>query len=159
MKKLTIIIVIFICHTSCQAQTKNSESKFDYIPNFSAVVVSNLNASVQWYKSVFDLKTKNEMNDPNGSYKITILESPTYSLELLELRGSLMQKEILKGKPDDIKIQGHFKIGFKASDMDACLKHLSNLKVNVPQVWTDGTTKKRNFLISDPDGNLIQFYE
>ncbi|MBS1531563.1 MAG: hypothetical protein JSU01_14750 [Bacteroidetes bacterium] len=43
--------------------------------------------------------------------------------------------------------------------MDAYLKRLNELKITVPQIWTDATTGKRNFLITDPDGNLIQFYE
>jgi hypothetical protein len=55
-------------------------------------------------------------------------------------------------------MQGHFKIGFRIADMDACLKHLVALKIIVPQVWTDAKTKKRNFLIKDPDGNLVQFF-
>jgi hypothetical protein len=51
------------------------------------------------------------------------------------------------------------KQGFKVANMDACLKHLNNLKIKVPRVWTDSSTGKRNFIIEYPDENLIQFFE
>ena len=98
------------------------------------------------------------MEDPNHDYRIFILESPQFVLELLELKGSLTRKNLLEGKPAGTQIQGHFKIGFKVAEMNDCLKRLADLKINVPQIWTDNT-KKRNFLITDPDGNLIQFFE
>ncbi len=132
---------------------------FEYQPSFSAVVVRNIDTSVSWYKSVFGLTVKQTMNDAGGGYKITILESPTYMLELLELKGSVPKTEALKSKAAGTETQGHFKVGFRVTNMDACLKHLASLKITVPQVWTDDKTKKRNFLIPDPDGNLLQFFE
>jgi len=133
-------------------------SALNYQPYFSAVIVRNIDTSARWYKSVFSLKIKNEINDAANGFKVTILESPAFLLELLELKGVLVRKEILDNLQGNKQIQGHFKIGFKLADMDAFLKHLAFLKINVPQVWTDSTTKKRNFLINDPDGNLIQCF-
>jgi len=132
---------------------------FDYVPYFSAVVVSNVDSSAKWYQAVFAMTVKNKMEDTNHDYRIFILESSQFVLELLELKGSLTRKNLLEGKPAGTQIQGHFKIGFKVAEMDDCLKRLASLKINVPQVWTDTATKKRNFLITDPDGNLIQFFE
>lgn len=152
MKLITSLIIVSICFSA------NAQS-FDYQPSFSAVVVKDIDASVNWYKSVFGLGVKEVMNDPNNAYKITILESPKYMVELLQLNGSVPKAESLKGKPSGTETQGHFKIGFKVANMDACLKHLANLKITVPQIWTDPKTKKRNFLITDPDGNLVQFFE
>ena len=99
------------------------------------------------------------MKDEGTGYRVVILESPNFSLELLQLNGSLKAKDLLKGKPEDTKIEGHFKIGFKVPDMDACLRYLKSLKIDVPRVWQDANTGKRNFLITDPDGNLLQFFE
>lgn len=99
------------------------------------------------------------MNDPNNAYKIVILEGPSVMFELMQLKGSISRSEVLKGKPEGSQIQGHFKIGFTVNNIDTCLKHLADLKIDVPRVWTDNTTGKRNFLISDPDGNYIQFFD
>src|SRR5580765_1554885 len=99
MKTILIVFVLL-------AQTVYGQSTTpDFQPYFSAVVVKNLTASVKWYQSVFDLKIKTEMNDPNQAYKIKILESSNYLLEILELKGSLIREDILKGKESGTELQ------------------------------------------------------
>jgi uncharacterized glyoxalase superfamily protein PhnB len=132
---------------------------FQHTPYFSAVVVKDITKSVNWYKSLFGLQMKQEMNDPNGSYKIAILESPVYLLELLQLKGSIERAPLLEGKPQTVQIEGHFKIGFKTTDMNACIKQLNSLKAEIEHDWKDEKTGKRNIIVKDPDGNLIQFFE
>lgn len=149
---LSILFVLSCIHLYGQ-QVPNFQ------PGFSAKVVKNLTTSSKWYQSVFGLKIKNEISDPNQAYKIHILESANYSVELLELKGSLVKSELLKGNPDGTEVQGHFKIGFKISNTDEWLAHLRKLKIEVPNVWTDQKTGKKNFMIQDPDGNLIQFFD
>lgn len=124
-------------------------------------MVTDLGQAVRWYQSVFGLVVKEKMADDTGTYRIAVLESPesNFQLELLELKDSLPRKSLLEGKPEGTQIQGLFKYGFRVTDMDAWLRHFSDLKVQVPHVWKDDVTKKRNFIISDPDGNLIQFFE
>ena len=99
------------------------------------------------------------MNDPDHTYAITILESPNYLLEILELKGSVERSTPLQDKPKGTEMQGHFKIGFKISNANNWITHLKKLNIDVPQVWTDSETGKKNFLIADPDGNLVQFFE
>src|SRR5258706_47859 len=112
MKKMPRLFFFLTCLTAWGQETPG------YQPNFSAVVVKNVSTSTKWYQSAFGLKLKNEINDPNNSYKINILESPTYTLEILEFKGSVIRTDILKGKPDGTQIQGHSKIGFKISNSD-----------------------------------------
>ena len=150
MKNILILFIIFASLNSI------AQPSFDYTPSFSAIVVKNVDTSSKWYQSVFNLKVREQMKDENAGYNIVILESPALVMELLELKKSFNPKE---GKSQDMQAQGLFKFGFNVKDMDACLKHLGKLNITVPQVWTDSKTKKRNFLISDPDGNLIQFFE
>ena len=88
-----------------------------------------------------------------------ILESSSFLLELIENKTWPTQKKLLAGQPGGTRIQGFFKIGFKVTDMDACLKMLAALKIIPERIYTDPATKKRNFLINDPDGNLVQFFE
>jgi catechol 2,3-dioxygenase-like lactoylglutathione lyase family enzyme len=128
-------------------------------PYFSAVVVKNLNESQKWYQSVLNLKIKTDMNDPSHSYHIVILESSNYMVEILELKGSMDRDEALKGKPKGTEVQGHFKIGFKIANVNDWVRHLKSLGIDVPQIWTDQAIGKKNFLVKDPDGNLVQFFE
>jgi len=155
MKKVAVLVAL-VFSASLYAEPGPT---FGYKPSFSAVVVKDVITASAWYCSVFDMKVKEEMKDGAGAYSIHILESPDFLMELLQLRGSVDKQSALAGKPNGTEIQGHFKIGFKVTDVDACLKKLASLNIDVPQVWTDQKTKKRNFLIKDPDGNLIQFFE
>jgi len=153
MKKLVMIILLA---TSWEA---NAQVALEYSPYFSAVIVKDLDRSVNWYSSVFKLKAKDVMEDPNGAYRISILESGNYLVELLQLKESVDREDALKGKSQGARLQGHFKFGFKVTDMDACVRHLSELRVDVSRIARDPKTGKRNLLVTDPDGNLIQFFE
>jgi len=150
---------LFLFIASCISANSFPQSSFEYEPNFSAIIVKDIRVSSDWYKSVFGLKTKTESNDVQNGYQVAIMESEDFLLELMELRGSLTRDELLAGKPGGTQIQGHFKLGFKVENIDTCLKRLAELGIDVPQVWKDKVSGKRNFIIKDPDGNLIQFFD
>ena len=151
---LNILILISVCVTHAQ-----SISAFKYEPYFSAVVVKNVDSAAAWYQSVFDLKINNRINDTERGFRVMILESPAFLLELIENKSWPDQKKLLADKPAGTHIQGFFKIGFRVPDMDACIKRLAGLKIIPDRIYTDSETKKRNFLINDPDRNLVQFFE
>ena len=136
-----------------------SNSIFKYEPHFSAVIVKNVDTSAAWYQTVFNMKIKNRINDTGNGFRIVIMESSSFLLELIENKSWPDQKQVLSGKPEGTRIQGYFKIGFKVADMDDCLKQLAVYKIVPERIYTDSETKKRNFLIEDPDKNLIQFFE
>lgn len=125
---------LFLVTAMCVSIDCFSQVTFEYKPDFSAVIVKDIGVSVAWYQSVFGLTIKTESNDIQNGYKVAIMESKNMNLELLELRGSLTREEILSGKPEGTQIQGHFKTGFKVENIDDCLKRLSHLKIEVPQV-------------------------
>lgn len=153
------LILSFAFALSLTAVCGQTSQPFAYTPYFSALVVKDITRSVDWYKTLFGLKMKQEINDAGGSYKITILESPVYLLELLQLKGSIERAPLLQGKPQTAQIEGHFKIGFKITDMNACIKQLQDLNAEIEHDWKDEKTGKRNIIVKDPDGNLIQFFE
>jgi glyoxalase/bleomycin resistance protein/dioxygenase superfamily protein len=126
-------------------------------PYFSAIIVNNLDTSALWYQSLFDLKVRN-LPDVPEAFRVAILESPALVLELIENRSWLDPKKILEGKPEGTHIRGFFKIGFKVPDMNAWISHLKKFNVTVDRIYKDASNK-RNFLVPDPDGNLVQFFE
>ena len=156
MKVIFTLLLTLFSASFASAQTSVGPR---YKASFSAIIVKDLAVSSLWYQTVFGLKVKDHVKDENAGYDIHILESADLTLELLQLRGAVSRTEVLSGKTDKTEVNGFFKIGFTVADVDASLKHLKGLKIDVPQVYTDQTTKKRNFLITDPDGNLIQFFE
>jgi len=137
---------------------KQDTTGFNYIPHFFAVIVDKLDTAEKWYCSVFQLKTTKHINETATGFRVCILESSKLVVELIENKSFLSVKNILANKPEETKIQGLFKAGFLVTDMNACLKRLAALSIATSQIYKDAKGK-RNFLISDPDGNLIQFFE
>lgn len=156
--RIKIFLSLLMLFTVYSSHAQNTQP-FKYEPYFSAVIVANVDTSTVWYQSVFDLKIKNRINDTERGFRVMILESKAFILELIENKSWPDQKKLLADKPAGTQIQGFFKIGFKVPDMDACIKRLAELKIVPERIYADSETKKRNFLINDPDGNLVQFFE
>jgi catechol 2,3-dioxygenase-like lactoylglutathione lyase family enzyme len=157
--KTSILVTAVLASLTFSAAGENDSSALDPQPYFSAVVVSDLDSSAAWYQSALGLAVRRRMSEPERGFRILELESPRLFVELIENKSSLVPKRLLAGKPEGTLIQGFFKIGFKVSNMDACINHLRSLNIALGQIYKDSASKKRNFLIHDPDGNLIQFFE
>jgi hypothetical protein len=112
---------------------------------------------VTWYQSVLGLKTRFLPGTPQG-IRVALLESPEIVLEMIENSSWIEPQKLLEGKPDGTRIQGYFKIGFKVSTMDSFIEHLKKLNISIPRIYKD-ESGKRNFLVEDPDKNLVQFFE
>jgi hypothetical protein len=153
--KSKIILSLFIITTSTVSSQQSTPFQVD--PYFSALIVKNIDSSVNWYQSVLSLKTRFLPNTPQG-IRVAILEAPKIALEIIENVSWLDPKELLEGKPDGTRLRGYFKIGFKVTAMDSFIDHLKKLNVSIPRIYSDDSGK-RNFLVEDPDKNLVQFFE
>ena len=151
--KSKIIISVFIIITNIV----HGQQSFQVDSYFSAVIVKNIDSSVSWYQSVLGLKTRFLPNTPQG-IRVAILESPQVVVEMIENISWLDPRKLLEGKPEGTRIQGYFKIGFKVTAMDHFIDHLKKLNISIPRIYKDDSGK-RNFLIEDPDKNLVQFFE
>ena len=154
MKNKIILLVFIIATNTVHGQQSSSFQVDSY---FSAMIVKNIDSSVKWYQSVLGLKTKFLPGTPQG-IRVAILESPRIVLEIIENNAWLDPKEYLKGKPEGTRLHGYFKIGFKVTTMDSFIEHLNNLNISIPRIYKDDSGK-RNFLVEDPDKNLVQFFE
>ncbi len=152
-------LILFLLSAAAFIAYSQDTTGFEYKPYFSAMVVKNVDSASRWYSAVFGLKVTKEINDSPNVNHVIILESPAWLLELLQLKGAVERNSILQDKPRGTQIQGHFKTGFKVTDMDDCLKRLAWLSIIPDRIYTDDATKKRNFLLKDPDGNWLQFFE
>ena len=151
--KISLLVFIIITNTTFGQPS----SSFQVDSYFSALIVKNIDSSVNWYRSVLGLKTKFLPGTPEG-VRVAILESPQIVLEIIENNAWLEPKEYLKGKPEGTRLHGYFKIGFKVIAMDSFIEHLNKLNISIPRIYKDDSGK-RNFLVEDPDKNLVQFFE
>jgi hypothetical protein len=151
--KIILLISVIIVNTAFGQQS----TSFQVDPYFYAIIVKNIDSSVNWYQFVLGLKTKFLPGTPQG-IRVAILESPQIVLEIIENNAWLDPKEYLKGKPEGTRLHGYFKIGFKVTAMDSFIEHLNKLNISIPRIYKDDSGK-RNFLVEDPDKNLVQFFE
>ena len=93
MKNIIILLVFIIITNTIHSQQSTS---FQINSYFSALIVKNIDSSVNWYQLVLGLKTKFLPGTPQG-IKVAILESPQIVLEIIENNAWLDPKEFLKG--------------------------------------------------------------
>jgi len=154
MKGKILLAAFIIISTGSYSQQPVS---FQVNPYFSALIVKNIDSSVNWYQSVLGVKPRFLPDVPKG-IRVAILESPQIVVEIIENVAWLDPKELLKGKPEGTRLHGYFKIGFKVTAMDSFIEHLNKLNISIPRIYKDDSGK-RNFLVEDPDKNLVQFFE
>lgn len=146
---LSVLLIAGVCFAF--SVRMNAESP---AINFFAVEVARVDTAVQWYSKNFGMEVVNKYIDDQQGYKVYILKSPTMMLELMELAAN---KGMQRG---DDKMFRICKVGFGIRNFDQFYASLQANKVNFfGPVHTDPRTKKRNFLIRDPEGNFLQFLE
>jgi hypothetical protein len=81
-------------------------------------------------------------------------------VELVELKKSISMVTALENRPPGTKIRGYNKFGFSVPEIDGLFRHFSETGVAIfGKMVVDPVNNKKTFLITDPDGNLIQFFE
>ena len=151
MKKL-----IFILFAIAAGDVHAQELK----PFFTAIVVSNIDSSIAWYKKVAGLQLRNRTDAPERGFIQANLHNKEMLIELIQGDSSLSGRSILEKYPARTRIRGFIKFGFMVKDIDSLFEQLKvqNIKFTGRMV-TDPVNNKKTFLINDPDDNLIQFFE
>lgn len=148
-----LVLVSFTSH----GQSKSLPTIEAY---FSAIIVNDIDSSINWYSNNFGFKLLNKTESEERGFKQANLICGNILIELLELKSSLSSKSILENHPKKTKIEGFFKFGFLVSEFDDWVDTLKHAKVEFyGDVVTDELSGKRMLLIKDPDGNRIQLFE
>lgn len=163
--QIIIIILILITISSCKEKTK-TVPKDVFKPNLIALFVEDIDSSLNWYKEKLNFEVERSIEEyPDYGLKIAFLESNDFHLEIIEKANSFKQSEITINQ--DRYVGGVFKIGFKTNDLEKVYNQLK--KFNDVEFVTDIGILPENkipipwptkfFLIKDPDGNFIQFFD
>ena len=126
---------------------------------FTAVIVNDIDASIEWYSNVLLLEVVNNNHYPDRGFKQANLQNKNTLIELIEFENSLKPSDLLKDYPPRTRVDGLFKTGFIVPDFD---KHIESLKANgidVGNIVADRIREKRMVILRDPDGNRIQLFE
>ena len=149
-----ILSLLFIVLVNKEVKTQIFE------PYFGAVIVENIDSSVAWYTKILNLKIIKRQENKEAGYKIVNLGNDEILLELLELNSSVSAKTLLEKNPGKKWVTGIMKIGFKTDDIDLTYDNFKSMNLKFRGgIVTDPDTNKKMFIIIDPDGNYIQFFE
>lgn len=151
MRKIYTITSYIILLTTFQIFAQSNE-KISYLPIGLTIIVNDLENSTNWYRENLNFKTHKKLP---SRY---ILKKDDFYLELKVVDGSLNEKDIKL--PDDYKfINGYSKFSFAVDNLKGLYNHLFINGVNVFRPITKGNFFEGTyFVITDPDGNYLQFF-
>lgn len=157
MKKLLIILTLSSLSLQSNAQEKTSSDLEAY---FSALIVSNIEQSIIWYKDNFGFEILNKNEYADAGLKQANLKRGNILIELIELSKAISAKDAIPNYNSKTRIIGLFKIGFLVSDFEKWIDYLAKKDVEFHgRVVNQPESDKRMVIVKDPDGNRIQLFE
>ncbi len=127
---------------------------------FTAIIVNNMDQSLQWYTNTFGFSVLNKTVSQEKGFKLANLKRGSVLIELIELKSAVSPSVLLEKNPDYSRTTGFFKFGFAIREFDKWVDFLKRSDVVFHgTVVTDGLTGKKMLIVKDPDGNSIQIFE
>lgn len=162
---VAILAVLSFLLLSCQEKT-NTMPEEVFEPKLVAICVQDIKASVNWYTQKLGFEVEQNIKEyPDYGLKLAFLRAGDFHLEILEKANSIKQSEFLTTREN--YLGGVFKVGFILSDLEAKYNELKNMQEvefltgigALPENKLSIKWPTHHFLIKDPDGNFIQFFE
>ncbi len=152
-------MVLILCPLVFTSLAQSKELS-DPQPYFSAIIVADMDTSLDWYTKNFGFEVLSNVDMSDRGFRQANLTRGSALIELIELSSALPQKELLANQPARSRIQGFFKFGFTVADLDSWIDFLEKGEVDFNgSVVEDPNTGKRMIIVLDPDGNRIQLFE
>lgn len=157
---LSFVPVFLNIDYSNQKQTEADSFKIQ----LAAIVVNDLDSSFMWYQNKLGFEVEKPIeNYPDYNLRLAFLKKNGFHLELVEKAGSIPLQE---AQPENTNLGGVLKLGFLVDDLDGLYNKLSKDDEvellttigDLPEMDLSLKWPKRYFLITDPDGNLVQIF-
>lgn len=117
-------------------------------PQYFAVLVTDVDKSVQWYRTAFGLSELDRSSADDGSWQIVNLTSDHLFVEII--RDNRAQ--------DIARAKGFFQVGFHVPDVDVVADLVGRATGERPRVLDVARQGVRLMQSMDPDGNIIQLF-
>lgn len=167
MQRLYVVILTVLSFLLFSCEEKPSTIPQEvFEPKLVAICVQDIETSLNWYTQKLGFEIEQNIKEyPDYGLKLAFLRAGDFHLEILEKTNSYKQSEFLP-TPENY-LGGVFKVGFILNDLEAKYAELKQMQ-DVEFVTGIGTLPENqlpikwpthHFLIKDPDGNFIQFFE
>ncbi len=156
-KKFFLIAFLFII-----LAIKPSKNLFAQLPvtgkSFFALTVKNADSVAAWYSSTFNLKSIKVINDTTMGVVVKIVGNDNMVIEILQMKTSKPAKDL--GLTSTFDVNGFVKVGFFVKSLEEVQIQFAQKGIKIQYgPFNDEGTKAKNLIISDNEGNLIQFFE
>jgi len=135
----------FVSNLNAQDSTSAWVKQFE-TPQYFAVLVSDVDVSVDWYLKVFGLVSVGGSADENGEWRIENLRNDYLHVEIIQDDRASKSKRPL----------GFFKVGFSVPNVVRVADRVEAASGERPRVIDIEQFDQRLIQIRDPDGNTIQ---
>jgi len=151
-----------LCTLPAAAQdTTSVEPKIKAEGAFAALVVTDLEASLQWYESNLNMRVVKRGRSPRVAATTVVLSGHNFFVELIHYDNPAPTKP----PQDDRQAleNGVVKVGMilNQPDFDSLWKYLHNRAVNFVGdggIFSDKEMGVRSFIVRDNSANLLQFF-
>jgi len=153
---LLAIFSLFAC-------SRNEDSQLTLKPKVFAMTVSDMDKSMEWYTEKLKFEQDTIVSYPDYGLSVGMLHQDDFFLELVlfDSSQSISDLQLPNGKTE---LNGFFKMGFQTNQIVSLYNGLKNQGVDIvapldqlPPI-NNYPWPKEYFLVSDPDGNYIQFF-
>ena len=126
--------------------------------SFFAVTVKNADSVANWYAAAFQLKSLKEINDTAMGAVVKIIGNDNIVIEILQMKDSKTSKDW--GLTSNFQLHGFVKVGFFVRNLDEVQKYFNQKNIRILYgPFNDQSTRTKNLIIGDCEGNLVQFFE
>ncbi len=150
---VALALLVSVAHAQGPPETTMRSS-------FAAVIVSDFDASLEWYQQVLGFEVVNRRALPERGIFQANLQREGADLEILALASAVDPSTLSEEVDEKTRFQGLFKIGFTVTDFSEWLEWFEAKAVEFHgDVVADPQSGKRMVILRDPDGNRVQIFE
>lgn len=152
--KLFLVVLIILYNLPSKAQSQHLE------PMFYAIVTTNIDVMSDWYTDVMGFDVVNQQRVPARGIRQYNMQLSNIRLELIQTPAVLEVDSLLNGTGKYKYLKGLFKIGFEVDNIDRFYRNFQEQGITISgELVTDPISKRKMFVVLDPDDNRIQFFE
>jgi len=155
MRRLLLLIMVSFIGVSCASTTR-----LRLAPAMVAISVGDLEAMSCWYREQLGFTTRASLSWPEHGVRTEVLHVEGFDLELIARSGSQPLSAFLSDPDDPTLLRGIKKFALVTPRLEETFRILKASGVTfVYPVIQLTRLGQRYFMIEDPEGNIIQFFE